>query len=297
MSTTPFTCERFADHLADLLEHDAAPAVVAAMDAHAAECAECRGLRMDLEAIASGAAALPELRPSRDLWAGIAQRIEAPVVPLGAPRGARDRGSRRWWAHPAVAAAALVGITAGVTYTATREAMAPAAPAPAATVAAVTAEPDAASTDGSGTGTESGVAVPRSENRGSAGEPTPTREIAAGDPSSRGARGATSAPAIRAVPTATLASYRPGALGSLDSLYFREIVRLRQVLNERRGQLDSTTVEVLDRNMRVIDRAIQECRDALAADPASSFLNEQLNEALETKIELLRTAATMAVGE
>lgn len=94
-----------------------------------------------------------------------------------------------------------------------------------------------------------------------------------------------------------MAAYRPGELGALDSLYFREIVRLRQVLETRRGQLDSTTVEVLDRNMLVIDRAIEECRKALAADPASKFLNGQLNEALESKIELLRTAATMAVGE
>ena len=80
---------------------------------------------------------LPPLRPDRDLWAGIAERIEAPVVSLpcadGDPqstivplhattrtvgrRDAREVGhssfSRRWLG---AAAAALVAVTAGVTY-------------------------------------------------------------------------------------------------------------------------------------------------------------------------------------
>jgi hypothetical protein len=43
----------------------------------------------------------------------------------------------------------------------------------------------------------------------------------------------------------------------------------------------------------VIDDAISQCKAVLAKDPASRFLIESLNHALENKVELLRTAAML----
>jgi hypothetical protein len=43
----------------------------------------------------------------------------------------------------------------------------------------------------------------------------------------------------------------------------------------------------------VIDDAIAQCKLALAKDPASRFLMESLNNALENKVELLRTATML----
>jgi hypothetical protein len=78
-------------------------------------------------------------------------------------------------------------------------------------------------------------------------------------------------------------------------VYGREIARLWRIVDERRAQLDTGTVGVLERNLNIIDQAIRESRAALARDPASAFLNEQLNNVLEQKVELLRAAALLPV--
>lgn len=318
MTMTPLTCYNFADDLAACLEGDAAPSVRAAVDAHAASCAECAALRAELVAIQQAAAALPLLAPPRDLWAGIDERLENRggervdrVVPIssaagrqGARRPATQRPSRRWWTHPALAAAALVAVTAGVTHHVTRGALVEqghvrtgaGAPTVLATGTTIEAEPQQQVLSGSSPGAESlGEDVSSTQ----AGAPSGSRAPAAnrgGSPGRRLASGTQSSPAPGRTTPVVAVSYREGDIAALDSLYYREIMRLRTVLGERRTELDSTTVAVIDRNMLVIDRAIQECRAALAADPASKFLNQQLNEALESKIELLRTAAMMPVG-
>ncbi|HJQ55108.1 MAG TPA: hypothetical protein VJ825_14810 [Gemmatimonadaceae bacterium] len=76
-------------------------------------------------------------------------------------------------------------------------------------------------------------------------------------------------------------------------MYVNEISRLRSIIDNRRSQLDPVTVGVIEHNLAVIDSAIAQCRSALAKDPASAFLMQSLNNALENKVELLRTAATL----
>ena len=65
-----------------------APPSVEPVEAHVASCVRCTALVRDLERIRAGAGELPELTPSRDLWSGIADRIETPVVPLASARDA-----------------------------------------------------------------------------------------------------------------------------------------------------------------------------------------------------------------
>ena len=78
--------------------------------------------------------------------------------------------------------------------------------------------------------------------------------------------------------------------------YDREIERLRTIVSERRTQLDTATIAVIEKNLKVIDQAIAQSRAALAKDPASRFLNDQLNRALDKKVELLRTVALLPAG-
>ena len=81
-----------------------------------------------------------------------------------------------------------------------------------------------------------------------------------------------------------------------DAAFDREVVRLRALLEERRPDLDSATVALLERNLEVIDRAIAESRAALAVNPGSALLNRQLQSALGRKVQVLRTAALLPRG-
>ena len=122
MNHTPYTCDDFDASLAALLEDELDSAARAATEAHAAECARCAGLLSDLNDIRADAARLPVLKPSRDLWDGIASRIEPPVIEL--PRS----GVLHAWQRPsrlAAAAVLLIAATATVTWTVARESAAP----------------------------------------------------------------------------------------------------------------------------------------------------------------------------
>lgn len=72
-----------------------------------------------------------------------------------------------------------------------------------------------------------------------------------------------------------------------------EIARLKAIVNRRRTQLDPVTLGIVDRNLSVIDDAIAQVKQALQKDPESRFLMESLNNALENKAEVLRTAALL----
>jgi hypothetical protein len=79
-------------------------------------------------------------------------------------------------------------------------------------------------------------------------------------------------------------------------VYGREIEMLQNIVKQRQTQLDSSTVAVIQKNLEIIDTAIAQSRAALARDPASRLLNQQLTHALDKKVELLRTAAMLPVS-
>jgi anti-sigma factor RsiW len=89
-------------------------------------------------------------------------------------------------------------------------------------------------------------------------------------------------------PAVTVAS-RPSASQS----YAAAVADLEQVLAAGRGQLDSTTVKVIEQNLAAIDRAIAEAQQALAADSANLYLNTHLAETMRRKLDLLRQAAAL----
>jgi hypothetical protein len=293
----PMDCDGFAAALADYLEGDAPDAVRAAVEAHAEECAECGALLADLRAIPRQAAALPALVPSRDLWSGIAERIDARVLPLERPAARTIVSTRRSWARPAIAAAALVLMTAGITHYVTRityekpVASVVAANAPSVSSPAITSPESSATPASQQVATNNGVTPPTppsgdasgASNLGTSGAQrgagrTPTAVASNPAPSQRsGAR------LVRA----------EGLMEATEPVYDKEISKLRSIVKSRRADLDPKTIAVLEQSIAVIDSAIAQSRSALAKDPASGFLANQLNHSLEKKVELLRTAAML----
>ncbi len=75
--------------------------------------------------------------------------------------------------------------------------------------------------------------------------------------------------------------------------YAAAVEDLERVLSAGRGQLDTTTVRVIEQNLAVIDQAIAQAQRALLADPANLYLNTHLAETMRRKLDLLRQAATL----
>lgn len=82
-----------------------------------------------------------------------------------------------------------------------------------------------------------------------------------------------------------------------DAHYDAAVGDLERVLQVQRHQLHPRTVLVLERNLRIIDEAVQDARAALASDPANPLLNTQLADVRQRKLKLLRKAALIAEGD
>lgn len=72
--------------------------------------------------------------------------------------------------------------------------------------------------------------------------------------------------------------------------YDKAIEELEGALASGRSDLDTATVRVLEKNLRTIDVAIAEARQALARDPGNPYLNQYLDKAMQRKVQLLRRA-------
>jgi hypothetical protein len=114
----------------------------------------------------------------------------------------------------------------------------------------------------------------------------PTRHVAVTPPS-------VAATPIPTVPIPTPAVTPVSHKQSAEATYAQEIAGLHAIVEQRSTQLDPHTRAVIEHNLQVIDTAIAESRRALANDPHSAFLGDQLDQALNTKLELLRTVALL----
>ena len=203
------------------------------------------------------------LAPRRDLWDGIAARIDAPVIPLRSHDVAQSERAPRWprWASLAVAAGLLIALTSTSTYYLTIHN----GPNPQ-NIAVVTESK--ANLDS--------MPAPNSGAQQSA----PAVSVVPG----------TESGSSSALPIVNVTNRKKQ---SAEQVYSAEIARLHTIVQRRRTQLDPVTISVIERNLKVIDDAIAQCRLALAKDPGSRFLMESLNNALENKVELLRTATML----
>jgi anti-sigma factor RsiW len=266
------TCEEFDAALPDYLEGALDDSTRRAVEAHLRECIRCAGLVRDIEKLRKEASSLPELVPVRDLWGGIEARIAAPVIPLARP----ERPKRFAPAWMGIAAAVLVVATAGITYQLTSRSL--------------RSDPDAriAQTpqDSAPSGNDSAA--------GSLGAPEPTVPAVTGASRQTGPSTFAQGGASQATTPARLASRdQQSVLDQSDQVYGKEIAMLQAIVSQRKTQLDSSTVAIIEQNLKIIDAAIARSRAALAKDPASLLLSEQLTHVLDKKVELLRTAALL----
>jgi hypothetical protein len=266
MTESMMTCGDVDELLPDYLEETLDEATRKRLRQHVSSCARCASLIAELEAIPVQAAALPELRPSRDLCQGIASRIETPVIALGSDEMIFS-GRRPAWLL-GVIAAGLVVATAGITNVLTRR---------------------------SYEGQQVAIVDQRQGRNVLAPSMIESTTVMPAESRPAASKAVTPAPETSTVdaPKSRPASVQLVARSAADREYDREISRLRAVLKVRRAQLDPETVKVIETSLRVIDEAISQSRAALAKDPASAFLRDRLDNSLEKKVDLLRTAAML----
>jgi hypothetical protein len=286
MSDKILNCAECDELFPDYFEGELDAERLALVEAHATTCARCQGLIRDVDDLRATAVNLPVLAPSRDLWAGIESRIQPQVVSIAQ----RQQGIHLSRRMIGIAAAALVVISSSVTYVATNSSLRHVKKQPVRVVTNPTDVPDLGATNdiapaAPAPSVEEPKIEPAAQQEGGS-EVKSQAPVRSGTrrPSSYGTSrsGGANAVAVKNSPvTAAEASLAP------------EIAQLQGVLRQRRAQLDPSTVKVVEDNLALIDAAAKQARAALMRDPASSFLTEQLDNALQKKVELLRTVALL----
>jgi len=84
------------------------------------------------------------------------------------------------------------------------------------------------------------------------------------------------------------------ALFAVDKNYVVTIRELRETLETQRPNLAPSTIQTVERSLRVIDDAIAEARAALAADPANQALVDILASHYERQVDLLQRATELS---
>jgi hypothetical protein len=203
--------------------------------------------------------ALESHAPPRDLWPTIESRLRTgTVIPL---HSRRTRAIPQW-TRLLVAATLLVVATAGVTYRETMRRV-------------DTQRAVATAANGTTTPTMGASSTATPSN-------TVPNDFTSGIPASHSS-----------IPVVQVGNRGRGTQNGNPDVYEQEIASLQSVLNDKRSELKPETVETIEQNLKVIDEAIRQSREALANDPASRFLLRQLDRACAKKIELLRTAALL----
>ena len=253
--------EEWTDRLSDYLDGELPGDERDAVESHLAGCVHCRNVLEELRRVIARAQSIQPRPPHQDLWAGIAERIEARpttdrVTPLHAPgaqRPLRLPSRRISFTLPQLAAAAvlLMALSGGIVWSiVSRSAALRSAEISRAADAARSAE------------------TSRSYDDGSA-ERSPERRDG--------------------VP----ADVQMAAIGYSDQQYDAAVADLEQAVHKGRGRLDASTIAIVGHNLQIIDQAMAQARQALGADPANSYLSSHLVEARRRKLDLLRRTAAL----
>jgi anti-sigma factor RsiW len=94
--------------------------------------------------------------------------------------------------------------------------------------------------------------------------------------------------ADRTVTPAELVDSVQADLEAAEQHYDRAIQGLEQIARSDTAELDPQVAAVLQKNLQVVDQAIDESRAALKRQPASPSVQEGLFEAMRTKVALLQ---------
>jgi anti-sigma factor RsiW len=227
--------DQFTDRLSDYLDgEDLSVDERRPIEAHLAECGECRATLAELREVAEHAATLEDTVPESDLWPGVAARIGADAPGKVTIFKATRPGARRIsLTVPQLVAAGLALMLL------------------------------------------SGGTVWLARHGGSRTDFEPVSAQSGGD-APRGA-------------------LREASAADVD--YDEAIADLQRTIDAGRGHLDAETLRVLESNLQTIDRAIAQCRSALAADPSSVYLNTHLASAQRRKLTLLRRVTALVAAQ
>ncbi|MEX2471953.1 MAG: zf-HC2 domain-containing protein [Gemmatimonadota bacterium] len=84
-----------------------------------------------------------------------------------------------------------------------------------------------------------------------------------------------------------------GPDGPVSEALASELERLESVITDSGDRLEPGTVHVLERNLVLIERAIEDSYRALALDPENDFVRDHLERTYERKLEYLREIASI----
>ncbi|MEO5511889.1 MAG: zf-HC2 domain-containing protein [Longimicrobiales bacterium] len=261
--------DEWTERLSEYVDGELDDGTRSELERHITGCDECRAIIADLRFVVASAAALEDADPPVDLWNGIAAQIGATTH--GASQAARiipidaHRKSHRSFtlSIPQLAAAATVLLVLGG-------------------AAVYTLRPDSntqiAANNGVAPDDAAGTYAATTPDATPIDVMEPTGSYSAGD--------------VRA------ASQPLGAPSSLAPVggYDVAIAELEQAAAQSRGQLDPTTLRVIEQTMGTIDQAIADARAALAAEPSNAYLHRHLDRTMKQKLDLLRRSAKIDRG-
>ena len=84
---------------------------------------------------------------------------------------------------------------------------------------------------------------------------------------------------------------QPASLEAAYGPYDEAVLELEGILIEGREILGPETIQLLEENLLIIDRAIAESQEALSQDPGSKILRRILSETMRRKVDLLQRVA------
>jgi hypothetical protein len=99
------------------------------------------------------------------------------------------------------------------------------------------------------------------------------------------------APQLRA----TLVAREDADYAALEAQYVAATGDLMRLLQTQKTRMSPETARLLERNVQLIDRAINETRAALAQDPHDADLRALVRTSYERKLELLRNVAELSL--
>ena len=130
-----------------------------------------------------------------------------------------------------------------------------------------------------------GRSAEASRSSGRASTPTSERDLSTSSGSSRASS--------RDEPSAEGSNIDIAHVSFADAQYDAAVSDLEKALQNGRGRLDKTTIEIVEHNLQIIDQAIEQARQALETDPANDYLSGHLVDARRRKLDLLRRAAAL----
>jgi len=252
--------EQWSERLSEYLDGALGWDDQAGLEAHLGECAECAATLADLRRVVARADGLEDQPPTHELWSGIVERIEAetPMRPSAVADVVDIRGRGSIRADQRPWQRRFSFSVPQLA---------------AAGIATILMSAGAAWITLSSRGEGSAVA-----NAAGSDAPAATSGV----------------PGILAPPpSVTLA----GTELPLITKYETAIEDLEEALRLGEGNLEVETIATLRHSLAVIDRAIDEAREALAADPGSAYLNSHLADTMRRKMDLLRYANYFATAQ